>query len=139
MSLYSFQTFQVFPDPLLPSTYVDPQNPNRTLGRSELERRGDYIQQLNGMLGEEHPLVQLVCQCLHNIPDQRPTADELLQQLEAAKAQVEGPYGQIVKVDLERVRVLREKDTQIRRLQQQVQQLEVDSVYRRCYVLSMRC
>ena len=132
-------SFQVFPDPLLPSTYVDPQNPNRTLGRSELERRGDYIQQLNGMLGEEHPLVQLVCQCLHNIPDQRPTADELLQQLEAAKAQVEGPYGQIVKVDLERVRVLREKDTQIRRLQQQVQQLEVDSVYRRCCVLSMRC
>jgi len=90
------------------------------------------------MLGEEHPLVQLVCQCLHNSPDQRPTADELLQQLQAAKAQVEGPYGQIVKVDLEKVRVLREKDTQIRGLQQQVQQVEVGSVYMRCNVL-LRC
>jgi len=84
------------------------------------------------MLGEEHPLVQLVCQCLHNIPDQRPPAGELLQQLEAAKAQVEGPYGQIVKVDLEKVRVLREKDTQIRRLQQQVQQVEVGGTLHRC-------
>jgi len=68
--------------------------------------------------------------------DQRPPAGELLQQLEAAKAQVEGPYGQIVKVnlDLEKVRVLREKDTQIRRLQQQVQQVEVGGTLHRCMV-----
>ena len=106
-------------------------NRRRLLARSELERRRDYIQQLNGMLGEEHPLVQLVYQCLHNIPDQRPPEGELLQQLEAAKAQVEGPYGQIVKVnlDLEKVRVLREKDTQIRSLQQQMQQVEVGGVH----------
>ena len=122
---------KVFPGSLLSHTYPDPANRHRLLARSELERRRDYIQQLNGMLGEEHPLVQLVRQCLHNIPDQRPPAGELLQQLEAAKAQVEGPYGQIVKVnlDLEKVRVLREKDTQIRRLQQQVQQVEVGGIY----------
>ena len=72
--------------------------------------------------------MQLVCQCLYNIPARRPTAKDLLQQLQAVKAQIEGPYGQIVKVDMEKVKVLREKNTEIRRLQQQMQQLEVGSV-----------
>ena len=48
--------------------------------------------------------------------------------MEAVRAQIEGPYGQIVKVDIEKVRALREKDTEIRRLQQQMHQLEVGSV-----------
>ena len=116
---------QVFPGSLLPHNYPDPQNPDHLLARSEVERRRDYIQPLHGQLGEEHPLVQLVCQCLRNIPARRPTAKDVLQQLQALKAQIEGPYGQIVKVDMEKVRVLREKDTEIRRLQQQMQQLEV--------------
>ena len=72
--------------------------------------------------------MQLVHRCLHNTPARRPSAEELLQQLEAVKAQIEGPYGQIVKVDMEKVRALREKDTEIRRLQQQMHQLEVGNV-----------
>ena len=78
----------MFPGSLLPSTYVDPENPTHLLGRSELERRRDYIQSLHGQLGEQHPLVQLVHQCLYNNPAQRPTAEELLQQLEAMRAQI---------------------------------------------------
>ena len=74
--------------------------------------------------------MQLVHQCLHNTPARRPSAEELLQQLEAARAQIEGgPYGQLVKVDMEKVRMvrtLREKDTEIGQLQQQMQQLEVE-------------
>ena len=77
--------------------------------------------------------MQLVHQCLHNTPAQRPSAEELLQQLEAVRAQIEGgPYGQLVKVDMEKlkmVRALREKDTEIGHLQQQMQQLEVGSVW----------
>lgn len=121
----------MFPGSLLPSTYPDPENLDNLLARSELERRRDYIQQLNGILGEEHPLVQLVQQCLHNIPDRRPPAGDILQQLDAAKTQIEGPYGQIVKVnlDLEKVRALREKDRQIRHLRQQIQQMEVGGMY----------
>ena len=53
------------------------------MGHSEVERRRDYIQTLHGQLGEEHPLVQLGHQCLQNIPARRPSAEELLQQLEA--------------------------------------------------------
>ena len=94
----------------------------------------DYIQQLHGQLGEEHPLVQLVHQCLHNTPARRPSAEELLQQLEAVRTQIEGgSYGQLVKVDMEKlrmVRALREKDTEIGQLQHQVQQLEVSMVER---------
>ena len=121
----------MFPDPLLPHTYPDPQNPAHLLARSEEERRRNYIQQLHGQLGEEHPLVRLVHQCLHNTPNQRPSAEELLHQLEAVRAQTEGPYGQSMRVivDTEKVRVLREKDAEIGRLQQQVQQLQVGSVW----------
>ena len=118
---------QVFPGTLLPHNYEDPRNPDCLLARSEVERRRDYIQRLYVLVGEEHPLVQLVHHCLRNTPARRPSAEELLHQLEAVRAQIEGPYGQIVKVnlDMEKVRVLREKDTEIRGLQQQMQQLEV--------------
>ena len=127
---------QVFPGSLLPHNYADPQNPDHILARSEVERRREYIQPLHGQLGEEHPLAQLVHRCLHNTPARRPSAEELLQQLEAMRAQIEGPYGQIVNVNLEKVKLLREKvraleekDTEIRRLQQQMHQLEVGSVH----------
>ena len=127
---------QVFPGSLFPHNYANPQNPDHLLARSEVERRREYIQPLHGQLGEEHPLVQLVHRCLHNTPAQRPSAEELLQQLEAVRAQIEGPYGQIVNVNLEKVKLLREKvkaleekDTEIRRLQQQMHQLEVGSVW----------
>ena len=84
---------QVFPGTLLPHTYPDPDNSGYLLGRSEVERRRDYIQPLCEQLGEQHPLLQLVCQCLHNSPAQRPSAEELLQQLEAVRPQVERVYG----------------------------------------------
>ena len=125
--------FQVFPGTLLPCPYEDPQNPDHLLARSEVERRMEFIQILHGQLGEEHPLVQLVHQCLRNTPARRPSAEELLHQLEAVRAQIEGgPYGQLVKVDMEKlkmVRALREKDTEIGHLEQQMQQLEVGSVW----------
>ena len=102
------------------------------MARSEVERRREFIQLLHEQLPEQHPLVQLVHQCLQNNPIRRPSAEELLQQLEAVRAQIEGgPYGQLVKVhiDMEKlkmVRALREKDTEIGQLQQQMQQLEVE-------------
>ena len=121
----------MFPGTLLPHSYPDPQRRDHLLARSEVERRRNYIQQLHGQLGEEHPLVQVVHQCLHNTPNQRPSAEEVLQQLEAVRAQTEGPYGQLVNVnlDLKKLRVLREKDAEIGCLQQQKQQLQVGWVY----------
>ena len=33
------------------------------------------------MIGSDHPLIQLVKQCLHNIPRERPSAKQLLSRL----------------------------------------------------------
>ena len=120
----------MFPGSLLPPNFPDPDNPDRLMGRSEVERRREFVQLLHEQLPEQHPLVQLVHQCLQNDPARRPSTEELLQQLEAVRAQVEGgPYGQFVSVNMEKlrmVRALREKDTEIGHLQQQLQQLEVE-------------
>ena len=75
-----FPLMQVFPCNLLPHNYPEPDNPGHLMERSEVERRTDYIKPLYKELGEQHPLVQLVCQCLHNIPARRPPAEKLLQQ-----------------------------------------------------------
>ena len=52
-------------------------------GRSEVERRKDYIDILIGGLNgdENHPLVVLVKECLANEPEERPTADEVFPRL----------------------------------------------------------
>ena len=95
---------QVFPGTLL----QDPDNTGRLFGRSEVERRTDYIQPLREQLGEQHPLLQLVCQCLHNTPALRPSAEELLQQLEAVRPQpqIKGTRcRQQVKVEMAKLQV----------------------------------
>ena len=93
-------------------------------GRSELERRGRYIEVLEGAVGLLHPtLCQLVKQCLHNAPHERPTTDELLARLQRMKVEVEGDYGGgPIKLDMVRVRLAKEvkvKDRQIEDLTQQ--------------------
>ena len=130
---------QVFPGDLLPYTYPDPDNPGRVCGRSEVERRMDYIQPLYEQLGEQHPLLQLVCQCLHNEPAQRPSAEELLQQLKATRLQIERVYGsrQQMKVEMARLQEammsvfslreteVGEKDGEIERLRHDLQDIQV--------------
>ena len=135
-SLFTLNLFtpQVFPGALLPHTYPDPDNPGRLCGRSEVERRRDYIQSLHEQLGEQHPLLELVCQCLHNTPAQRPSAEELLQQLEAVKPQIRGPYGsQQVKVEMARLQVammsLLETGSEIQHLRRDLQQAQVKAFY----------
>ena len=116
---------QVFPGTLLPPNYADVENPDHLLGRSEMERRRDYIQTLHGQLGEQHPLVQVVHQCLHNTPSRRPSAAELLSRLEAVRAEIERPYGnQLKKLDVAKVGMMKAL-REIGNLQEQMQQLEV--------------
>ena len=96
-----------------------------------MERRTDYIQPLREQLGEEHPLLELICQCLHNIAAYRPSAEELLQRLGEAKPQIEGPFGkQEVKVKMKDLQVgmmdmLEAKDNVIEQLQHDLQQAQV--------------
>ena len=117
---------QVFPGNLLSSTYPDPEKRGQVIGRSEVERRRDYITPLRRQLGGRHPLVELVTQCLDNDPEFRPTADVVLLQLEGVV--IDDPYQHLTKLDL--IRLVQqqrnlEMEEQIQRLQTQLQQMEV--------------
>ena len=103
---------QVFPGTLLQHTYRDPENPRHRLARTEVQRRGEYIKLLHQQLGEQHPLVLLVKQCLEDEPSERPSAQELLQGLEGMGTQIRDPYQHLNK--LEAMRMLRERDTQLK-------------------------
>ena len=83
----------VFPcDPQEPN-YVD-ENSGLLVARTELQRRSKYMRYVNeqlracGQLRGDHPLIQLIQQCLHNLPAKRPGIRELLHLLEEARAGV---------------------------------------------------
>ena len=68
--------------------------------------------------------MQLVKQCLHNVPNLRPRTEELLTRLQGMRVQVEGEYGSShpIRLDMVRVRlakVVKEKDSRIEELTQQ--------------------
>ena len=95
-----------------------------------MERRRDYIQSLHEQLGEQHSLLELVCRCLHNTPAQRPSAEELLQQLEAVRPQIRGTYGSHqVKVEMAKLQVVMmsvlETGSEIEHLRYDLQQAQV--------------
>lgn len=99
---------------------MDPEDPHRLAARTEVERRREYIQNLEDLLptGERHPFVLLVKRCLHNDPAQRPTSEELITALEEIKAIIEGNYGSVTKIDAVRqvltIRALRKSDAEVR-------------------------
>ena len=74
-----FTVTQTYPQNLKPATY---SITHRILARSEIERREDYIQSMQAYLGETHSLVRLTLNCLKYHPEERPSANELLRQLE---------------------------------------------------------
>ena len=83
----------VFPcDPLEP-TYFNEET-GLIVGRSELQRRSEYMRYVNeqlracGQLRGDHPLIRLIQQCLHNLPAKRPGIREVLHLLEEARAGV---------------------------------------------------
>ena len=112
-------SLQKFPGDLLTSTYYNPSNREVILARTEVERRGRYIALLEApaRIGVLYPdLVQLVKQCLQNIPDQRPSTDELLATLQRMKVEVEGEYGGPMRLDMVRVRLAKEVKLKDRRI-----------------------
>ena len=115
-----FELTRKFPGDLLPSTYVNPDNPDEIRGRSELECRGRYIGLLEAQIGSNHPdLVALIKECLLNAPDRRPTTDALLARLQRMREEVEGEYGYPIKLDMARVKLAKEVKLKDRQLTQQ--------------------
>ena len=91
------------------------------MARSETERRQVYIDQLGTTLpnGGNHPLVQLVKNCLKNTASQRPTAEDVLRSLEEMKPVIDGPYGEVARADAVRqvvmMRAILGRETEVRR------------------------
>jgi hypothetical protein len=121
----------VFPGDLLEHNYADPDSPGRLLGRTEVERRQLYFEQL---LERDVQLVRLIRTCLHNDPSQRPTAEQLVTELERMKSDVEGPCGKLATVDAVRqvmtAMALKEKSEEkvdeLAAKEEEIQQLQVE-------------
>ena len=86
-----FTIGETFPcDPLAPN-YLDDSS-GLLVARTELQRRIGYMRNVNaqlracGQLGADHPLIQLIQQCLHNGPHKRPCIGEVLHMLDEARA-----------------------------------------------------
>ena len=70
-----------------------------------------YIELLETHIGSFHPaLVELVKQCLHNDPHERPSSEELLTRLQGMRGDVEGEFGgnQPIQLDMVRLRLTKE-------------------------------
>ena len=66
--------------PLLPPNY--PDSNGKLLGRSEVKRRARFMEAAEQVLSENHSLVIVMRQCLHNNPAQRPHTRELVTRLQ---------------------------------------------------------
>ena len=82
-----------------------------------------YIDKLESLINPLHPtLVQLVTQCLHNAPYERPSTDDVLARLQRMKVEVEGEYGgSPIRLDMMRVRLVKELKRKEMRIEELIQ------------------
>ena len=75
-----FTAIQVFPQDLLAPNYYDSAT-SEVKGRTELERRAQYIDILHNAFHSDHGLVTLIKHCLEYEPVRRPTARQAMERL----------------------------------------------------------
>ena len=99
-----FTLSQTFPDPLS-AAYMDERRV--MVGRTELERRGSYMQKIERQLHEEHPLILMIQNCLKNLPEDRPLIGRAIEFLSQARGEIQDEEGDMNRLEL--VQSLREK------------------------------
>ena len=97
-NLTLFTLTQEFPVLKAP-TYLD-RATRRRFARTEIERRVDYIQQIRDTLGQQHVLVSIVEHCLEDLPEYRPSTEEVIQQLDEARALIPDRYEEMTKLEV---------------------------------------
>ena len=117
---------QTFSKPLS-ATYMDDRG---VVGRTELERRGNYMQQIQRQLREGHPLIQMIQRCLKNRIRERPTIHEVVQFLEQARAEIDDGEYDVNKLTLvqtlsQRTQLLQSKDEQIEQKEREIRSLNM--------------
>ena len=105
LAIFSFS--QMFPKPL-EAAYMD--DSGRMVGRTELERRGNYMQEVRKQFREGHPLVQMIKQCLENRMRERPTIQQVMEWLDKARAEVEDGEYDVNKLSLAQLLQSRNKE-----------------------------
>ena len=114
---------QTFPKPLS-AAYMDDRGV--MVGRTELERRGSYMHQIQRQLRKGHPLIQMIQRCLKNRIRERPTIREVVQLLEQARAEIDDSEYDLSKLALvqtlsQRTQLLQSKDKQIECMGEQIE------------------
>ena len=92
-----FTLSQMFPDPLS-AAFMDDKE--RMVGRTELERRSEYMQEVLRQFPQGHPFVHLIQQCLKNNITKRPSIQRVQQWLEEGRAMVEDREFDVDKLSL---------------------------------------
>ncbi len=106
------------------ATHADPDDSGRVIGRTEVERRVDYMKKLENHFLESHPvLVELVKNSLHNIPKTRPSAEQLLERLQPVQIEMERLHGGSLGRSLNVTSVLHMKETKEKN--ERIEELEV--------------
>ena len=105
------------------ATQVDPHNPARVIGLSEVERRAEYLNVVGRPSDNEegHPLMPLIERCLSNSPNLRPNASELVDAMSDAATQQPLTFSNRVEMMQSINSIQREKET----LQTRVLELEI--------------
>ena len=93
-----FTLSQIFPCNLLAPTYRD--DSRRLVARTELERREAYMRKVYSQLPENHPLIEMIEQCLENSPEDRPSIQQVVQLLEQARAEIGANESDLNKLEL---------------------------------------
>ena len=119
-----FALSQTFPKPLAP-TYMDDND--RVVGRTELDRRGNYMREVTRQFREGHPMVQMIQWCLKNRMRERPTIQQVMGLLEEARAEIEDGEYDVNKLSLaqllqSRNLSIQQQGIQIDQHQQQIRQ-----------------
>ena len=95
-----FTLSQAFPKPLS-AAYMD--DSGRMVGRTELERRAEYMTKVLKQFPQGHPFVFLIQWCLKNRFKERPSIQQVQQWLEEGRARVEDKEFHINKLSLAQV------------------------------------
>ena len=80
-----FTIGEVFPCDPLAHNYTDEET-GLLVARTELQRRSEYMLSVNTQLRGDHHLIQLIQQCLQNVPAKRPSIREVLGLIELARS-----------------------------------------------------
>ena len=98
----------------------DPRNPDVLVPVSELDRRAEYLRDI----GQDHPLMGLISQCLSNAPTRRPEASEILRQITATASRVPERHQNKIEMLQHCEDRVQEKQSQIESLATQIQTLQ---------------